>query len=91
MQVWKQFKDLNIPMNNPQIVLDHWSKKIEEYFHLRKPDNINLSNKYTTQDVKILIDVMVKHVNFMEQVIIGIQENIIESENESLKQSICIY
>ena len=86
MQVWKKFKDLNIPRNNPQIVLDRWSKNIEEYFHLRKPDNINLSNKYTTQDVKILIDVMVKHVNFMEQVIIGIQENIIESENERLKQ-----
>ena len=33
---------------------------------------------------------MVKHVNSMEQVMIGIQEKFIESENERLKQEICI-
>ena len=34
---------------------------------------------------------MVKHVNSMEQGMIGPQEKLIESENERVKQSICIY
>ena len=33
---------------------------------------------------------MEKHVNSMEQVMIGLQEKFIESENETLKQSISI-
>ena len=76
-----KIKDFNSPRNEPLIVLDYWSKKIKEYFHLRKPDNINLSDKYTTQDVTNVIKIVVNHVNSMEQGMIGLQENFIESEN----------
>ena len=37
-----------------------------------------------------VIKYTVKHVNSVEQVIIGLQENLISSDNDSLKQSICI-
>ena len=60
-----KIKDFNSPRNEPLIVLDYWSNNIEEYFHLRNPDNINLSEKSTTQNVKNALDSMVKHVNSM--------------------------
>ena len=84
----KKIKDFNSPRNEPLIVLYYWSKNIEEYFHLHNPDNINLPEKYTTQDVKNVMNRMVKHVNSMEQVMIVIQENFIESDNERVKKSI---
>ena len=31
------------PRNKPLIILNYWSKNIEEYFYLCNPDNINLS------------------------------------------------
>ena len=71
--------DINSPRNEPLIVLEYWSKNIEEYFHLCNLKNINLSDKSTTKDVKILLNSMVNHVNYMEQVIVVIQENFIES------------
>ena len=43
-----KIKDFNIPRNKPLIVLDYWSKNIEEDFHICNPDNINLSGKSTT-------------------------------------------
>ena len=86
----KKIKDFNTPRNKPLIVLDYWSKKIEEYFHLHNPDNIILSEKSTTRDVKILINSMVKHVNSIEQGMIGLQDKFIESENERFKQSVRI-
>ena len=61
----EKIKDFNSPRKKPLIVLDYWPKKIEEYFHLRDPGNVNLSEKSTAQDVKILINIMLKHVNFM--------------------------
>ena len=44
----KYFKS---PSNDPLIVLDYQSKNIEEDFHPHKTDNVNLSEKSTTQDV----------------------------------------
>ena len=85
-----KIKDFNSPMNKPLIVLYYWSKKIEEDFHLHKPDKINLSDKYTTHDVTNVMISMVNHVNYMEQGMIGIQEKSIALENERLKKSICI-
>ena len=38
-----KINDFNSPRNKPLIILNYWSKNIEEYFHLRNPDNINLS------------------------------------------------
>ena len=81
-----KIKDFNSPRNEPLIVLDYWSNNIEEYFHLRNPDNINLSDKYTTQDVTNLMKSMVNRVNSMEQDMIGIQDNFIELENERVNQ-----
>ena len=95
-KLWKSFKkskieNLNSTRNEPLILLGYWSKKIEEYFHLFKPDNIHLSDKSTAQDVTNIINSTVKHINYMEQDMIGLQEKFIESENERAKQSICIY
>ena len=61
-----KIKDFKSPRNEPLIVLDYWSKKIEEYFHLCNPDNINISDKSTTQDATNIINSIVKHVNSME-------------------------
>ena len=79
-----KIKDFNSPSNKPLIFLGCRSKKIEEYSHLCNPDNINLSEKSTTQDVTNIMNSMVKHVNSMKQVTIGLQEKFIESENERL-------
>ena len=84
-------KDLNSPRNEPLIVLDCWSNKIEEYFHLSNPGKIILSDKFTRQDVINVMNTMVKHVKSMEQGMIGLQEKFIESKNDRLKQSISIY
>ena len=84
-------KDFNSSRNKSIIVLDCWSKNIEEYFHLRNTDNINISDKYTTQDVTNVMNIILKHANSMKQGMIGLQGKFIESENERLKQSICIY
>ena len=93
MQVFQKskIKYFDIPSNRPLIVLGCWSKRIEEYFHIRNPNNINLSEKSTTQYVNILINSMVKHVKYVVKIMIGIQENFIESDNYRLKQSIRIY
>ena len=85
-----KIKDFNSPRNDPLIVLDYWSNNIEEYFHLRNPDNIDLSEKYTTQDVTNIMNSMVKHVSYTEQGMLGIQDKFVESENERLKQPINI-
>ena len=53
----------NIPRNKPLIVLDYWSKKIEEDFHLRNHDNINISEKSTTQYMINVMNRMMKHFN----------------------------
>ena len=79
-------KGFNSPGNKLLIVLDYCSKNIEEYFHLRKPENIYLSEKYATKYVKNNMNTMVNHLNSMEQGMIGIQEKFIELENERLKQ-----
>ena len=65
--------DINSPRNEPLIVLEYWSNNIEEYFQLRKPNNINLYDKSTAQDVTNAMNTMVKHANYMEQGIIGLQ------------------
>ena len=57
----------NSPRNEPLIVIDYWSKNIEEYFHLSNPDNINLYEKSTTQDMTNIVNSMVKHFKSMEQ------------------------
>ena len=62
-----KIKDVKIPRNKPIMVLDYWSNNIEEDFHLRNPDNINLSDKSTTQGVKNVMNNMVIHVKSMEQ------------------------
>ena len=72
------------------IVLEYWSKNIEEYFHLNNPDKNNTSDKSTAQNGKNATNVIVKHVNSMRQVMIGPQDIFIESENERVKQSVCI-
>ena len=66
-------KDFNSPRNEPLIILDHRSKKIEEYFHLINPDYINLPEKSTTKGVKNVMSIVVKHVDSMEHDMIGIQ------------------
>ena len=85
-----EIKDFNSPRNDPLIILDYWSKNIEEYFHLRNHTKINLSGKYTTQDMTNVMNSMVNHVNSTEQGMIVTQEKLIESYNERLKKSICI-
>ena len=70
-----KIKYFNSPRNEPLIVLDYWSKNIEEYFHLRNTDNINLSEKSTTQDVTHVMNSMLKHVNSMEKGMIGIKRS----------------
>ena len=77
-KLWKctkknQINDLNSPRNEPIIVLDYWSNNIEEDFHLRNPNNIYIFEKPTTKDVTDLMNVMVKHVKYMEQVMIRLQ------------------
>ena len=52
-------------MNKPLTVLYYWWNNIKGYFHLHNPDRINLSEKYTTQDVKNSMNTMVKNVNYM--------------------------
>ena len=39
----EKIKYFNSNRNDSLIILDYWSKNIEEYFHLRSPKNINLS------------------------------------------------
>ena len=58
-------KDFNSSRNKSLIVLDCWSKNIEEYFHLRNTNNINISDKYTTQDVTNVMNTMVNHFKSM--------------------------
>ena len=77
-----KIKDFNSPTNEPLIVIDYWSKKIEEDFRICNPDNINISHKYTTQDVTNVMNIMLKHAKSMKQGMIGIQGKFIESENE---------
>ena len=50
-------------MKEPLIVLDYWPNKIEGYFNLRNPDNIIISEKYTTQDMTNVMNIMVNHFN----------------------------
>ena len=38
-----KIKDFKSPRNYPLIVLDYWSKKLEEYFHLNNHNRINIS------------------------------------------------
>ena len=84
-------KDYNSPSNKLLIVLDYWSNKIEEDFHLCNSDCIKLSEKSTTQNVTNVLNIMVKHVKSMEQGMIELQEKFIESGNERVKQSISIF
>ena len=81
-----KINDFNSPRNETLIVLEYWSKKIEEYFHLSNPDNINLSEKPTAQDVTNIINTVVNYVNSMEQDMILIQYKFIESDNDRVKQ-----
>ena len=92
-KISKKYKitDFNSPRNEPLNALEYCSKNIEEYFHLRNPDKINLSDESITQDVKTVMNIMVKHVNYMEQGMIGLQYKLIESDNERVNQQICIY
>ena len=60
-----KIKDFNSPRNESLIVLDYWSKKTEETFHLFIPFNINLSEKSTTQDVTNVMNSMVKHIFYV--------------------------
>ena len=85
-----KIKDFNRPRNEPLIILDYCSKNIEEDFHLHSSENIYLSEKYAAKDLKNLMNTTVKHVNSMEQGMVGIQEKLIESDNERVKQSISI-
>ena len=68
-----QINDFNSPRNEPIIVLDYWSNNIEEDFHLRNPNNIYIFEKTTTKDVTDSMNIMVKHVKYMEQVMIQLQ------------------
>ena len=81
-----KIKYFNSPRNVELIVLDYWPKKFVEDFHLLNPRNINLSYKYTAYDVNILTNIMVKHVNCLEEGMIRIQEKFIKSENDRLTQ-----
>ena len=62
-----KIKDFNSNRNEPLIVLDYWSKSIEEDFHICNPENINISDKYKSHDVTNVMNSMVKHANYMEQ------------------------
>ena len=73
-----QIKDFNSPRNKPLTFIDYLSDNIEEYFHIRNTDNINLSDKSTTQDVTNIMTTMVKHFKSMEQGMIGLQKKFIE-------------
>ena len=84
----KYFKS---PRNKPLIILDYCSKKIEEDFNLHNPGRIYLSDKYTTRDVRNIINIMINHINSMEQGMIGLKGEFIESENYRVNQSIRIY
>ena len=79
-------KYFNSPRNEPLIVLEYWPKNIEEKFNLRNPDNNNIYERSTTQDVKNVINSMLNHVNSMEQGIIVTQEKFIESDNKRLNK-----
>ena len=46
---------------------DYWSNNIEKDFQLCNPDKVNLLEKSTTQEVKNVVNTIVKHVNSMEQ------------------------
>ena len=81
-----KIKDFNSPRNYALLVVDYWSKKIEENFHLNNPGNIILSDKFTTQDVTYVMITMVKNRNSMEQGMTGLQDNFIESVNEREKK-----
>ena len=81
-----KIKYFNSSRNNPLIVLDYWWKNIEEYFRLFNPNNINLNEKSTTQDVTNAMNRKVKHVNSMEQSMLVIQEKFIEYDNDRVKQ-----
>ena len=70
-------KDFNSSRNEPLIVIDYWSKNTEKYFHLRNPDTSHLAETSTTQDVTTLIITTVKHVNYMEQGMTGLQDKFI--------------
>ena len=65
-------------------------KNIEEYFHLRNSDDINLFDKSTTQNVKNSTNNMVNHVNSMELGMIVLQEKFFELDNAVFNQYICI-
>ena len=67
-----KIKAFDSPRNEALVVLDYWSNNIKEYVHIRIPDNINLSDKYTTQNVKNSIHTTAKHVNSMVQGMAGI-------------------
>ena len=86
-----KIKNLNSPRNKPLIILKYWSNNIEETFRLRNPDNNNISNKSTTQDLTNVMNATVNHVNYMGKFMIVLQEKFIGSDNERLKKSICIY
>ena len=90
-ELWKsKIKDFNSTSNDTLFVIDYWSKKIVKYFHLRNPNIINLSGNSITQDVKNLMHTMEKHVKYMEQVMIELQDKFIESYNYKAKQLIFI-
>ena len=83
-------KDFKIPRNKSLFFIEYWSKNIEEDFHQHNPDHVNLSGKYTTQDVINVMNSMANHVNSTDQGMIQLQEKFSESENGRLKQSIGI-
>ena len=60
-----KMKDFNSPRDDPLIFIDCLSNNIKEYFHLCKPDNINLSEKSKINYVKDIINTVVKHFNSM--------------------------
>ena len=62
-----KIKDFNNTRNKQLIVLEYWSKNIEEYFHQHNPNIIYLSEKDTTQDVTNVMNRMEEHVNSMDQ------------------------
>ena len=85
-----KIKYYNSPTNMPLIVPEYWLNKVEEYFCLRNPGNINLSELLTAHNVTNPINTTVKHVNSTEQGMVVLQKKFVESKNERLKQSICI-
>ena len=72
-----KIKDFNSPSNKPLIVLDYWSKNSEEDFDIHHPSNMNISEKYTTQNVINDMNTTVKHVKYMEQGMIGLQDKFV--------------